>query len=109
MARDLIRGLKVNRGRMLGAARDGYMNATDLADYLVRRGVPFRAAHGVAGKIVRHCIDSGRRIEALPLSELKRFSAKFDMDVYRYLSAEAMVQRRRSPGGTARANVVRRL
>jgi len=63
----------------------------------------------VAGKIVRHCIDSGRRIEALPLSELKRFSAKFDMDVYRYLSAEAMVQRRRSPGGTARANVVRRL
>ena len=109
MARDLIRGMKVNRERMLGAVRDGFMNATDLADYLVRRGVPFRAAHGVAGRIVRHCIDGGRRIEALPLAELKRFSARFEKDVYRYLSADAMVQRRRSLGGTARANVVRRL
>jgi argininosuccinate lyase len=94
---------------MLGAAQDGFMNATDLADYLVRRGETFRAAHGVAGKIVRHCIERGRRIEELPLSELKRFSARFGRDGYRYLSAESMVQRRRSPGGTARANVLRRL
>ena len=109
MAREIVRGMKVNRRRMLGAARDGFMNATDLADYLVRCGEPFRAAHGVAGKIVRHCIACGRRIEELTLSELKRFSARFERDVYRYLSAEAMVQRRRSPGGTARSNVLRRL
>jgi argininosuccinate lyase len=109
MARQIVRGLKVNRARMLSAAQDGFMNATDLADYLVRRGVPFRAAHSVAGKIVRHCIDRDRRIEELPLPELKRFSAKFEKDVYRYLSAESMVQRRRSLGGTARANVLRRL
>lgn len=109
MARDIVHGLKVNRRRMLGAARDGFMNATDLADYLVRRGVPFRVAHGVAGKVVRYCLDGGRRIEELPLSELRRFSVRFEKDVYRYLSAQAMVQRRRSPGGTARANVLRRL
>ncbi len=109
MARDIVRGLKVNRGRMLGAAQDGFMNATDLADYLARREVPFRAAHQVAGKIVRHCIDHGRRIEELPLSELKRFSARFEKDVYRYLSVDSMVQRRRSAGGTARTNVLRRL
>lgn len=109
MARDIVRGMKVNRSRMLGAARDGFMNATDLADYLVRRGVPFRAAHGVAGNIVRHCIERGRRIEELPLSELKGFSAKFEKDVHRYLSADSMVHRRRSLGGTARSNVLRRL
>jgi argininosuccinate lyase len=109
MAREIVRGMKVNRRRMLSAARNGFMNATDLADYLVRRGLPFRAAHGVVGKIVRHCIERGRRIEELPLSELKRFSARFERDVYRYLSVESMVQRRRSPGGTARFNVLRRL
>ena len=109
MAREIVRGMKVNRGRMLGAAQDGFMNATDLADYLARREVPFRAAHQVAGKIVRHCIDHGRRIEELPLSELKRFSARFEKDVYRYLSVDSMVQRRRSAGGTARTNVLRRL
>jgi argininosuccinate lyase len=107
--RAIVHGLKINRGMMLAAARDGYMNATDLADYLARRGVPFRAAHGVAGRLVRHCIAQGRRIEELPLSELKRFSAKFEKDVYRYLSVNSMVERRRSPGGTARANVLRRL
>ena len=109
MAREIVRGMKVNRDRMLGAAQDGFMNATDLADYLARREVPFRAAHQVAGKIVRHCIDHGRRIEELPLSELKRFSARFEKDVYRYLSVDSMVQRRRSAGGTARTNVLRRL
>jgi argininosuccinate lyase len=109
ITRKIVRGMKVNRGRMLSAARNGFMNATDLADYLVRCGETFRAAHGVAGKIVRHCIERGRRIEELPLSELKRFSARFERDVYRYLSAESMVQRRCSPGGTARANVLRRL
>ncbi len=107
--REIVRGLKVNRGMMLAAARDGYMNATDVADYLARRGVPFRAAHGVAGRLVRHCVAQGRRIEESPLSELKRFSVKFEKDVYRYLSANSMVERRRSLGGTARANVLRRL
>jgi argininosuccinate lyase len=85
------------------------MNATDLADYLVGRGVPFRTAHAVAGKIVQHCLSRGRRIEELPLAELKRFSSKIDKDVYRYLSAEAAVDRRRAIGGTARINVMRRL
>jgi argininosuccinate lyase len=94
---------------MMEAARDGFMNATDLADYLAARGVAFRAAHAVAGKIVRHCLAAGRRIEELPLAELRRFSPKIDKDIYRFLSAEAVIERRRAPGGTARANVQRRL
>ncbi|HXG51189.1 MAG TPA: argininosuccinate lyase [candidate division Zixibacteria bacterium] len=109
IVRELIAGLQVKRERMLEAARGGFMNATDFADYLVARGVPFRAAHEITGKIVRHCIAAGRRLEDLPLVELKRFSAKIDEDVYRYLSPQSGVDRRRSPGGTARANVLRRL
>jgi argininosuccinate lyase len=109
MMREIIGGMTVRRERMLAAVRDGFMNATDLADYLVPRGVPFRAAHAVAGKVVQYCLARGRRIEELPLSELQKFSAKFAADVYNYLSADSMVQRRRSLGGTARANVQRRL
>jgi argininosuccinate lyase len=85
------------------------MNATDLADYLVERGVAFRAAHGVAGRVVQFCIGQGKRIEDLSMAELKRFSDKIDKKVYNYLSTEAVVRRRRALGGTARENVVRRL
>jgi argininosuccinate lyase len=106
---EIIRGIKVRKQRMMEAARDGFMNATDLADYLAARGVPFRTAHAVAGKIVRHCLATDRRIEELPLPEMRRFSPKIDEDIYRFLSVEAVVERRRAPGGTARANVLRRL
>jgi argininosuccinate lyase len=109
MAAQMVRGLKVRKERMLAAARDGFMNATDLADYLVGRGLPFRTAHAVAGRIVQHCLAAGRRIEELPLAEMRRFSPKIEKDVYRYLSIESVVGRRRAPGGTARANVARRL
>jgi len=109
IAAEIMRGLKVRKERMMEAARDGFMNATDLADYLVGRGLPFRPAHAVAGRIVQHCLAAGRRIEELPLADMRRFSPKIERDVYRYLSAESVVGRRRALGGTARANVVRRL
>jgi len=106
---EVIAGMKVRRERMLSAVQDGFMNATDLADYLVERALPFRAAHAVAGKVVQFCLAHGKRIEELTLVELKRFSDKFEKNVYKYLSAEAVVERRRAVGGTARGNVVRRL
>jgi argininosuccinate lyase len=109
IARELVGELEVRKDKMLSAVRDGFLNATDLADYLVGRGVPFRAAHEISGKIVQHCIARGCRIEDLPLSEMRRFSAKIASDVYDYLSVEAMVGRRRSIGGTAQGNVRRRL
>jgi argininosuccinate lyase len=109
MMAEMIGGVKVKRERMLSAAQDGFMNATDLADYLAERGTPFRAAHEVAGKVVQFCLAQGKRIEGLTLAELKRFSNKIDKNVYDYLSAAAVVDRRRALGGTARRNVVRRL
>lgn len=106
---ELVVGMRINRARMRHAVLYGYMNATDLADFLVARGLPFRAAHEAAGRVVQFCLEQGKRIEELSLSELKRFSPKFDNNVYRFLSAEAVVDRRRAVGGTARQNVVRRL
>ena len=62
---EMIEGMKVKQERMMEAVRDGFMNATDLADYLVGRGVPFRAAHAISGSVVQHCLFQGRRIEEL--------------------------------------------
>jgi len=106
---EIVAGMKVKRERLRLAAQDGYMNATDLADYLVKRGIPFRAAHEVAGRVVQFSIAQGKRIEELSMAELKRFSKRIGRDVYDYLSVEAVVGRRRALGGTARQNVVRRL
>ncbi|HEY7164978.1 MAG TPA: argininosuccinate lyase [Candidatus Binatia bacterium] len=109
LTREIIAKLMVRKERMAEAARDGFMNATDLADYLVGRGVSFREAHGIAGSVVAHCLRARRRIEDLALAELKRFSRKIDADIYEYLSVEAVVERRIATGGTAKKNVLRRL
>jgi argininosuccinate lyase len=106
---EIVGGLKIRRERMLAAAQDGYMNATDLADYLVERGIPFRQAHEVSGKIVRLGMALGKRIEELSLVELRAFSKKIDKDIYNYLSTASVVERRRALGGTSTVNVVRRL
>ena len=107
--RELMPELKVRGEKMRAAAEDGFMNATDFADYLVTRGLPFRSAHAIAGNVVRFCVEKGCRIEELPLDAMRRFSPKIGADIYRYLTAEAAVERRRSAGGTALANVRRRL
>ncbi|HSC43871.1 MAG TPA: argininosuccinate lyase [Candidatus Binatia bacterium] len=109
MMSEIVAGMKVQRERMQRAVEDGFMNATDVADYLAQRGVPFRVAHRIAGRIVQFCLAKNKRIDDLSLDEFKRFSAKFDKSVYGYLKAEAVVARRRTLGGTARQNVMRRL
>ena len=109
MMSEIVAGMKVRRERMQRAVEDGFMNATDVADYLAERGVPFRVAHGIAGRIVQFCLAKNKRIDDLSLDEFKRFSAKFDKSVYGYLKAEAVIARRRALGGTARQNVMRRL
>ena len=106
---EVIHGMAIRKDRMLAAAQDGFMNATDLADYLVERGIPFRDAHAISGRIVRHCVAKDCRIEELSLKELKGFSKKIEKDVYDFLSTESVVNRRRAFGGTARGNVMRRL
>jgi argininosuccinate lyase len=105
----LVPVLRVRADRMRAAAAAGYTLATELADYLAGRGVPFRRAHGIVGAIVQAAIASGRALEDFAVAELRRFSPAFGADVQEWLSAEAAVRRRSAPGGTAPANVARQL
>jgi len=85
--------------------RGGSRLATELADYLSTKGVPFRDAHGIVGQVVRHCLANELRLEDLAPEQLQRFSPLFGPDVRNWLSAAAAVRRRRAPGGTAPDNV----
>ena len=86
---------------MRRAAGEDFSTATDLADYLVRQGLPFRQAHEVVGRIVRHAIDGGRTLEALSLEELRTFSELFGPDVTSAISVDASLRARAVTGGTA--------
>lgn len=90
---------------MRRALADGYVTATELADYLVTKGVPFRDAHHVVGRIVGACVASRRRLEALSLEELQGHHPAFEADAFQWIDPEQAVERRQVPGGPARAFV----
>ena len=95
--------------RMQAAALGGFTLATDVADYLVEKGVPFRKAHDIVARVVRRCLSDNIGLEQLSLEDWQGFSSAFESDLLPRLSLEAAVDRRRSAGGTARANVHKRL
>jgi argininosuccinate lyase len=95
--------------RLSEAALGGFTLATDVADYLVEKGVPFRKAHEIVGAVVRWCIEQKKRLEQLSVEEWRQFSVVFDRDLLPRLTLESAVDRRRSYGGTARVNIQRRL
>jgi len=98
-------GLKVNRSRTLAAAQQGYANATELADYLVSKDIPFREAHHIVGEVVLAAIEEGCPLEDLTLTKLQEFSDKIEQDVYQHLSIESTLDKREALGGTSRAQV----
>ncbi len=98
---DLIPNLQVDREAMRQAARRGFSTATDLADYLVRKGVPFRDAHEVVGRAVRAALESDRDLDEMGLDELQCFSAAIEEDVFEVLTLEGSVRARDHIGGTA--------
>jgi len=102
----LLPKLRVNRTTMERAASSGFLNATDMADYLVTKGMTFRDAHRCVGEIVRHAIDQDKELQELPLKDLKKFSKAFEEDIFEILTLQQMVSRRVSAGGTAKENVV---
>ncbi|HHH35948.1 MAG TPA: argininosuccinate lyase [Gammaproteobacteria bacterium] len=102
---DMIPALQVKARRMMAAAHEGFATATDLADYLVRRGVPFRDAHEIVGKAVRYGIDNGKDLADMSLEELRRFSPAIHEDVFEVLTLTGSVAARDHLGGTAPAQV----
>jgi len=102
---DLVGGIRVNAARMRAAAAEGFSTATDLADYLVRKGLPFRDAHEAVARAVRIAAESGRELAELSIEELRGFSALVTEDVHGVLTLEGSVASRDHLGGTAPAQV----
>ena len=98
----MIATIKFNKEVMEKSAMNGFTNATDAADYLVKKGMPFRDAHAVIGRLVLYCIENNKAIHELKLLELKSICDMFDMDVYDEISLEACVEKRITTGGPSR-------
>ena len=96
----MIATMKVNADVMYAAAGKGFINATDLADYLTKKGLPFRTAYKTVGEIVAYCIEKGYVLDNMPLAEYQKFNKMFEDDLFDEISLEACVQKRISSGGT---------
>lgn len=94
----MIQTMKFHKDRMAKSAMNGFTNATDAADYLVGKGVPFRDAHGIIGRLVLYCIEKDTSIDALSLEELRSISDKFDEDIYDAISLKTCVEKRLTIG-----------
>jgi argininosuccinate lyase len=97
--------MKFNRERADELMSCSFITATDLAEFLVEKGVEFPLAHEVVGKLVSFCIKEGKTVDELPLEELTRFSELFDEDAYNWISVKASLDRRGSSGGSSPESV----
>jgi argininosuccinate lyase len=105
----VLANIRVNQTRARAAATRNYLNATELADYMARKGVPFREAHESSGRIVLHAIGRGVELDELSLDELKSFSPMFEDDVFPALSLEKTLGTKSQIGGTAPERVAAEL
>lgn len=101
----MVAGMTANEKNMKAAAGGGFINATDLADYLVKKGLPFRTAYGIVGQIVALCLEKGETLETLPLETYRACHPLFDDDLYAAIDMTACVEKRVSAGGTGFASV----
>ena len=97
----MIKTMTVNKDNMRTAAAKGFINATDCADYLVRKGMPFRTAYKLTGTLVALCIEKNTTLEQLPIEEYKKLSELFDDDIYDAISLDRCVMERNVEGGPA--------
>lgn len=98
---NMVATMKIRSANMYKAAQGGFTNATDIADYLVKKGIPFRNAHEIIGKMVLYCIQNNKAIDQLSMEEFKNFSDKIQEDVYAEISLEKCISGRSLPGGPA--------
>ena len=102
---ELLQNISFDTKRMRSAASGGFTTATDIADYLVEKGLPFRDAHALTGQIVRYCIDNGKKLEALELPVYQSFSSLFDEEILQRVRVNRSVEARKVIGGSARSAV----
>ncbi len=101
----MIPNIEINKEKMLSSCSKGFMNATDLADYLTVKGVPFRESHALSGKLVAYAHENNKELQDLSLKDFKKFSDLIEDDLFEYLTLESMIKRRKSYGGTSYDNV----
>ena len=101
----MIETMKARTDNMKSAAQKGFINATDLADYLTKRGMPFRSAYKIVGGIVSDCIKKGITLDEMPLAEYRGYSEIFDEDLYDEISLETCIAKRISAGSTGYESV----
>ncbi len=102
---EMLKKIRFNKSAMESALSGGFITATDIADYLTRKGLPFRDAHEVSGKIVGYAEDKGIELEDLEFKEIKKFSKLIEVDIFEYISVQGSIESRKSYGGTATDNV----
>ena len=105
----MLSTMTVRTDNMLRAAQTGFINATDLADYLVRKGLPFRSAYKLAGRLVARCMEEGQVLESLPLAVYREYSPLFAEDLYPAIDLRACMEKRISEGGTSAASVQKQI
>ena len=101
----MINTMRLYPQNMRNAAGRGFINATDCADYLVKKGLPFRDAYTIVGKLVNHCIENGKTLETLEIEEYRNMSEIFDTDVFDAISLETCIASRKAAGGPAKDSV----
>lgn len=105
----MIKTMKAKPENMLNAAKRGFINATDLADYLVKKGLPFRSAYKISGSIVAYCIENNITLEDVDLAKYREYSELFEDDLYEEISLETCTQKRTSFGGAATDSVIKQI
>jgi argininosuccinate lyase len=96
-----VQGMVLNREHMEKAVMESFMPAVEMAEYLTARGIPFREAHHIAGKMVRSCEENGKYLYEMTLEEMREHSQVFDQSIYEYIDARNIVKSRRTPGGAS--------
>nr|MDA3791413.1 argininosuccinate lyase [Desulfobacula sp.] len=97
--------IEIHKDRMFNACKQGFLNATDLADYLVSKGMTFRKAHAVAGQAVTHALDQGKELDDMTIEEFKALNDLIEKDVYEFIEIDKTISRRITYGGTGFDNV----
>ena len=105
----MIETMTVRTDNMMCAAQTGFINATDLADYLVKKGLPFRSAYKISGQLVARCMEEGTVLESLPLETYKEYSPMFEEDLYPEIDLKNCMEKRISEGGTSAASVMKQI
>jgi argininosuccinate lyase len=105
----MLRGMKAIPENMLSAAKRGFINATDLADYLTKKGLPFRSSYKISGQAVAYCIEKGKLLDTLTLDEYKAMCDIIEEDVYKAIDLATCVETRISDGGTGSASIEKQI